>query len=52
MKMRMMTLQDQTQTPSRWVQKNHPQSQIIDDKYLGVKTRGKLFYDEEQTLLR
>ena len=40
-----------TKTPSRWVQKNHPESQIIGDKYSGVKTRRQLFYDEEQSLL-
>ena len=40
-----------TNTPSRWVQKNHPESQIIGDKYSGVKTRRKIFYDEEQALL-
>ena len=33
------------------VQKNHPESQIIVDKYSRVKTRRKLFYDEEQTLI-
>ena len=27
-----------TKTPSRWVQKNHPKSQIIGDKDLVVKT--------------
>ena len=47
----MKTLQDQTQTPSRWVQKNCPESQIIGDKDSGVKTRRKLLYDEEQALL-
>ena len=37
--------------PSRWVQKNHPESQIIGDKDSGVKTRRKLLYDEKQALL-
>ena len=51
MKMRMKTLQDQTQTPSRWVQKNHPETQIIGDKDPEVKTIRKLFYDEGKALL-
>ena len=40
-----------TKTPSRWVQKNHLEIQIIGDKYLGVKIRRNLLYDEEQSLL-
>ena len=40
-----------TKTTSRCIQKNHFESQIIGDKYVGVKTRRKLFYDEEQALL-
>ena len=39
-----------TKTPSRRVQKDHPKSQIIDDKNSGVKTRRQL-PDVEQALL-
>ena len=39
-----------TKTPSRWVQKNHHENQIIGDKESRVKTRRKLL-DEEQALL-
>ena len=46
-----MSRRSGTKTPSRWVKKNHLESEIIGDKYSGVKTRRKLFYDEEQALL-
>ena len=44
------TPRSDTITPSRWVQKNHHDSQIIGDTDSGVKTRIKLLYDEEQEL--
>ena len=39
-----------TKTPSRRVQKDHPESQILGDKNVGVKTRRQL-PDVEQALL-
>ena len=33
--------------PSKGVQKNHPKSQIIGDKSVGVETRRKLLYEEQ-----
>ena len=39
-----------TKNPSRRVQKNHPESQIMGDKNIGVKTRRQL-PDVEQALL-
>ena len=39
-----------TKTPSRRVQKDHPESQIMHDKNAGVKTRRQL-PDVEQALL-
>jgi len=38
-------------SPSKRVQKNHPESQIIGDKNAGVETRRKLTFDSEQTML-
>jgi regulator of extracellular matrix RemA (YlzA/DUF370 family) len=37
--------------PSKRVQKNHPESQIIGDKNAGVETRRKLTFDSEQAML-
>jgi regulator of extracellular matrix RemA (YlzA/DUF370 family) len=37
--------------PSKRVQKNHPESQIIGDKSAGVETRRKLTFDSEQEML-
>jgi regulator of extracellular matrix RemA (YlzA/DUF370 family) len=37
--------------PSKRVQKNHPESQIIGDKSAGVETRRKLAFDSEQAML-
>jgi hypothetical protein len=37
--------------PSKRVQKNHPESQIIGDKSAGVETRRKLSFDSEQAML-
>jgi hypothetical protein len=36
--------------PSKRVQKNHPESQIIGDKSAGVETRRKLAFDSEQAI--
>jgi hypothetical protein len=37
--------------PSKRVQKNHPESQIIENKSVGVETRRKLAFDSEQAML-
>jgi hypothetical protein len=37
--------------PSKKVQKNHPESQIIRDKNTGVETRRKITFDSEQEML-
>jgi hypothetical protein len=37
--------------PSKRVQKNHPESQIIGDKITGVETRRKLAFDSEQEMV-
>jgi hypothetical protein len=37
--------------PSKRVQKNHPESQIIGNKNAGVETRRKLTFDSEQAML-
>jgi hypothetical protein len=34
----------QPKTPSRYVQKHHPKSQILGNKEIGVKTRRQLIY--------
>jgi regulator of extracellular matrix RemA (YlzA/DUF370 family) len=43
--------QDPSKAPSRRVQKNHPESQIIGNKSVGVETRRKLTYESEQAML-
>jgi hypothetical protein len=37
--------------PSKRVQKNHPESQIIGDKSARVETRRKITFDSEQAML-
>jgi regulator of extracellular matrix RemA (YlzA/DUF370 family) len=37
--------------PSKRVQKNHPENQIIGDKDLGVETRRKLIFYFEHAML-
>jgi hypothetical protein len=37
--------------PSKRVQKNHLESQVIGDKNTGVETRRKLTFDSEQAML-
>ena len=36
-----------TKNPSRRVQKDHPEAQIIGDKYTGFSTRRQLLFNEE-----
>jgi regulator of extracellular matrix RemA (YlzA/DUF370 family) len=38
-------------SPSKRVQKNHLESQIIVDKSVGVETRRRLAFDSEQAML-
>ena len=40
-----------TRAPSRRIQKNHPETQIISDKDVGVSTRRKLMFNEQALLL-
>ena len=39
-----------TKIPSRRVQKDHPETKIIDDKDVGVSTRRKLLFNEQALL--
>ena len=43
--------QTETKAPSRIVQKNHPESQLIGDKNKGVQTRRKLIKASEQSYI-
>jgi hypothetical protein len=36
--------------PSKRVQNNHPESQIIGDKNVGVETRRKITFDSKQAM--
>ena len=39
-----------TKTPSRRIQKDHPKTQIISDKDVGVSTRKQLLFNEQALL--
>ena len=39
-----------TKTPSNRIQKNHPETQIIGDKNVGVSTRRQLTFNEQALL--
>ena len=39
-----------TRAPYRWIQNNHPETQIISDKFIGVSTRRKLMFNEQALL--
>ena len=44
------TPRSNTKTPSRRVQKDHPETQIIGDKDVGVSTRRQLLFNEQALL--